>query len=100
MIEEQNAAGSGSEAGETTGKESANTDNASTGQTVDGTDNVTVQDDYYAVDHGKKEVISTIGDGEMHDEGLAGAGDVSADILTSQDVTDEQDIAEAHDSEA
>jgi len=33
-------------------------------------------DDYYSVDDPKKEVISTIGDGEMHNEGLVGEGDI------------------------
>ena len=34
------------------------------------------KDNYYEVDNPKKEVISTIGDGEMHDEGTVGAGDM------------------------
>ena len=60
----------------------------------------TPKNEYYAVDHAKKDVISTIGDGEMHNEGLAGEPDTEADFQSSADrMTDEQDRAERFDSQ-
>ena len=56
-------------------------------------------DDYYAVDNPKKTVITTIGDGEMHNEGLVGEGNISDDGTFSEGTTSEQDEAENHDSE-
>lgn len=58
-----------------------------------------VTDDYYSVDHPKKEFNSTIGDGEMHNEGLVGNGNVEGDDTFSEGSTPEQDNAEWHDSE-
>ncbi len=56
-------------------------------------------DDYYEVDNPKKELITSIGDGEMRDEGLAGAGDIPEDNpLVNQQPLDEQDKAELRDS--
>ncbi|MDQ6814583.1 MAG: hypothetical protein M3040_12655 [Bacteroidota bacterium] len=58
------------------------------------------QDDYYEIDYGKKDVISSIGDGEMHDEGLAGAGDNAIDPQSTADrLSNKQDQAESFDSE-
>ena len=60
----------------------------------------TPKDEYYAVDHAKKDVVSTIGDGEMHNEGLAGEPDTAADFQSSTDrMQDEQERAERFDSE-
>ena len=57
-------------------------------------------DDYYSVDDPKKDFNTSIGDGEMHDEGLVGDGSVSNDDGTFSDgSTTEQDEAENHDSE-
>lgn len=55
-------------------------------------------DDYAAVDY-NKEVISTIGDGEMTNEGLVGTGDTDETAsLISDDNADDQDKAELRDS--
>jgi hypothetical protein len=100
MNDEQNTPGNGSETGESADNSSTAANNASQSQPVSGGDDAAPQDDYYAVDHAKKDVISTIGDGEMRDEGLVGAGEVAPDIQSSQDrLSDEQDVAEFHDSE-
>jgi hypothetical protein len=57
-------------------------------------------DDYYSVDDPKKSVSTTIGDGEMHNEGLVGDGSVPDDDgIFSEGSTNEQDEAENHDSE-
>ena len=59
-----------------------------------------VTDDYYSVDDPKKkENNSTIGDGEMHNEGLVGNGSIADDDTFSEGSTPEQDNAEWHDSE-
>ena len=79
---------------------SAATGSAAGFQSATGSNSDETRDDYYAVDHAKKDVISTIGDGEMHDEGLVGAGEISTDLQSSMErLTDEQDEAESHDSE-
>jgi hypothetical protein len=56
-------------------------------------------DDYYSVDDPKKELSTSIGDGEMHNEGLVGDGRVADDGTFSDGSTTEQDEAENHDSE-
>jgi len=100
MNEEQNTTGNSPETGDTTDRESSTTDSTAQPQPVADSDNAAEQDDYYEVDHSKKDVISTIGDGEMQNEGLAGAEDLSTDIQSSQDqLPDEQDAAELPDSE-
>lgn len=101
MNEEQNAASGDSETNGATGKESVTTESDSQLQNTSTGDNAATHDDYYAVDHAKKEVLSTIGDGEMHDEGLVGTGEATTtDIQSSTErMTDEQDEAESHDSE-
>ena len=58
-----------------------------------------VADDYYSVDHPKKEFNSTIGDGKMHNEGLLGEGNLANDDTFSEGSTSEQANAEWHDSE-
>lgn len=53
---------------------------------------------YYEVDKPKKELSTTIGDGEMRNEGTVGTGDIPEDssfLLEGQ--TDEQDKAELQD---
>ena len=56
-------------------------------------------DDYYTVDKPKKELVTSIGDGEMRNEGTVGMGDIPDDIsLTLDGQTDEQDKAELRDS--
>ncbi|MDB5248806.1 MAG: hypothetical protein JWQ40_3200 [Segetibacter sp.] len=100
MNEEQNTTGNGSETAGAAGKDSLTTASTSPSQTGSDNDNAAQQDDYYAVDHAKKDVISTIGDGEMHDEGLVGAGEITTDLQSSTErLSDEQDTAEFHDSE-
>ncbi|MCW3114649.1 MAG: hypothetical protein JWR18_3045 [Segetibacter sp.] len=92
MNDEQNEPENGSETNAAAGNETAasNIDNPA----------AQVNDDYYAVDYAKKDVVSTIGDGEMHDEGLVGAGEATTDTQSSMErLTDEQDEAESHDSE-
>ena len=58
-----------------------------------------VTDDYYAVDNPKKKFNTTIGDGEMHNEGLVGDGSANDDSTFSEGSTGIQDEAENHDSE-
>lgn len=50
------------------------------------------QDDYYEVDNPKKEVISTIGDGEMHNEGLVGEGEIEDESFTAGTNADPEDV--------
>ena len=65
-----------------------------------GTDNPQKSaEDYYSVDDPKKSISTTIGDGEMHNEGLVGDGSVSDDGTFSGGTTSEQDEAANHDSE-
>lgn len=98
MNDEQNTDGNSSETGNT-GNESPAKGSISPSQPVSA-NNTQGQDDYYAVDYAKKEVISTIGDGEMHDEGLAGAEEAATGIQSSMErLSDEQYQAESHDSE-
>lgn len=62
-------------------------------------ENDKANDDYYAVDNPKKELITSIGDGEMRDEGIVGAGDIPDDNpLLNRQQLDEQDKAELRDS--
>ena len=57
-------------------------------------------DNYYEVDYAKKDVISNIGDGEMHDEGLAGAEDDLADLSSGMQASpDDQAGAETFDAD-
>ncbi|MCW3106160.1 MAG: hypothetical protein JWQ09_666 [Segetibacter sp.] len=96
MNDEQNDIENGSETNNAAGKKSL-----ATGGTSDSAnDNAQPQDDYYSIDDPKKEITTTIGDGEMHDEGLAGVEDVTAEVQSSRErLSDEQDEAEFHDSE-
>jgi len=58
------------------------------------------KDDYYEVDNPKKEVMSTIGDGEMHNEGMVGDGSAAAvQSPTEERLPDEQDKAELRDAQ-
>ena len=101
MIEEQNTPGSDLENTGRTSEEALATSNTSESTTTSLADGLgTPKDEYYEVDYGKKDVLSTIGDGEMHDEGLVGAGAATTNIQSSMErLTDEQDTAESHDSE-
>ena len=56
-------------------------------------------DNYYSVDDPKKEFNTSIGDGEMHNEGLVGDGTVAEGETFSEGSTTGQDAAENHDSE-
>ncbi len=96
MNEEQNEPKNGSETNNAAGNETA-----AAGSTTEVNDpTAQINDDYYAVDHAKKDVISTIGDGEMHNEGLVGSGEVTTDTQASMEqLSDEQDSAELHHSE-
>lgn len=101
MNDEQNGAANDSETSGATDKGSVTTgSNQQSQPTPGGGGTAETQDEYYAVDHAKKDVISSIGDGEMHDEGLVGAGEITTDTQSSMErLTDEQDEAESHDSE-
>ena len=101
MNQEQNVPSGDSETNGTTGKKSVTTGSDAPPQNTSTGNSTATQDDYYAVDYAKKEVLSTIGDGEMHDEGLVGTGEASStDIQSSTErLSDEQDEAESHDSE-
>ena len=56
-------------------------------------------DDYYSVDKSKKELVTTIGDGEMRNEGTVGMGDIPEETsLLPEAQTDEQDKAELRDT--
>ncbi len=51
-------------------------------------------DDYYAVDDPKKEIITSIGDGEMRNEGIVGEGDIPEENpFSAEGMADEQDTA-------
>ncbi len=98
MNEEQNSPGKEIENVETNDKAIPARDNTSQPPSASGSDDAP-QDDYYAVDYAKKEVITTIGDGEMHNEGLVGKGDVSTEfVIAPNELTDEQGAAEPGDS--
>ncbi len=56
-------------------------------------------DDYYSVDDPKKPVNTNIGDGEMHNEGLVGDGNIDDVSTISEGTTDTMDEAENHDSQ-
>ncbi len=50
--------------------------------------------DYYEVDNPKKEISTTIGDGEMRNEGTVGEGNVSEDNpFSAEGLSDNQDEA-------
>lgn len=56
-------------------------------------------DDYYEVDNPKKGVISSIGDGEMRNEGTVGMGDIpDENPFIAPGPAEEQDKAELRDS--
>jgi len=56
-------------------------------------------DNYYEVDKPKKEMTTTIGDGEMRNEGTVGMGDIPEDnSFLPDEQTDEQDKAESQDT--
>jgi hypothetical protein len=99
MNEEQNNAPEDLETGGA--PEQATTGTTASPATSDADASGTPNEEYYAVDHAKKDVISTIGDGEMHNEGLVGTGEVTTtDFQSSTErLADEQDEAELHDNE-
>ena len=100
MNDDQIATPTGSENEPAIDKDSATAGSTLPSQADSSDDNKQPQDDYYDVDYAKKEVLSTIGDGEMHNEGLVGTGEPTADIQTSTErLNDEQDEAEFHDNE-
>jgi hypothetical protein len=100
MNDEQNTPGTDSENNGAAGESASTTGTSQSTTTSDLDASGTPSNEYNAVDHAKRDVLSTIGDGEMHDEGLVGAGEVSTDLQTSMErLTDEQDVAESHDSE-
>ena len=96
MNEEQSTPGKATEAAQDTSKVFFGDSSLQSGEEFK---NDKVNDDYYEVDNPKKGVISSIGDGEMRDEGIVGAGDIPEDnpLLTRQPL-DEQDKAELRDS--
>lgn len=100
MNDEKNTPGSSSENSSASSDNTFTPDNNSGSQDGFKSDDAASNDEYYAVDHAKKDVISTIGDGEMHNEGLLGAEESTIDLQSSMErLTDEQDLAESHDSE-
>ena len=100
MNEEQNKAAGGLETGGASAPATTETDLRSPNNAA-ADEAGTPKEEYDAVDHVKKDVLSTIGDGEMHNEGLAGGEDSAADVRTSaDDLTDEQEGAERYDREA
>lgn len=95
MNEEQNIPGKAVEAEQDTNKRSL----ASSLQSEAETGNNKTNDSYYEVDKHKNNVISTIGDGEMRNEGTVGLGDIPDDNpIITQGPADDQDKAELHDS--
>lgn len=76
MNEEQSSPGKASEAEQDTSKVFLG---ESTLQSKAEFENDKVNDDYYAVDSPKKDTITSIGDGEMRNEGTVGAGDIPDD---------------------
>ncbi len=51
-------------------------------------------DDYYAVDDPKKGIITSIGDGEMRNEGTVGEGNIPEEnSFSPEGMADEQDTA-------
>lgn len=96
MNEEQNIPEKPTEAGEDTSKVSFGD---STLQSKEEFENNKDNDNYYEVDKPKKELSTTIGDGEMRNEGTVGMGDIPEDnSLVPGGQTDEQDKAEVQDS--
>lgn len=96
MTDEQNTPENAAEAAPDTSKISFGD---STLQSEKEFENDKNNDNYYEVDKPKKEVITTIGDGEMRNEGTVGMGDVPDDSsFLPGEQTDEQDIAESQDS--
>lgn len=96
MNEEQNIPEKSTEAEQDTSKISFGD---STLQSPEENENNKDNDTYYEVDKPKKELSTTIGDGEMRNEGTVGTGDIPEDssfLLEGQ--TDEQDKAELQDS--
>ena len=99
MNEEQNTR-SGGEAEKDTSEISLTTGSTLQSQEEFESDKGRSQEDYYSVDDPKKGISTTIGDGEMHNEGLVGDGSsVGEDPLSASRIIDEQDAAELHDSE-
>ncbi len=96
MNEEKNIPGKAAEAAEDTSKVFLGDSSL---QSEKEFENDKVNDDYYTVDNPKKELITSIGDGEMRDEGIVGAGDIPEDNpLLNRQPLDEQDKAELRDS--
>lgn len=96
MNEEQNTPGKAEEAAGDTSKVFINDSSL---QSEEEFENNKVNDDYYAVDNPKKELLTSIGDGEMRDEGTVGAGNIPEENpLFNQEPLDEQDKAEMRDS--
>jgi len=96
MNEEQNIPEKSTEAEQDTSKISFGD---STLQSPEEHENNKDNDKYYEVDKPKKELSTTIGDGEMRNEGTVGLGDIpESSSLLPGGPTDEQDKAELQDS--
>lgn len=96
MNEEKSIPGKAAEAAEDTSKVFLGDSSLQSGEEFE---NNKVNDDYYEVDKPKKELSTTIGDGEIRDEGIVGAGDIPDDNpLLNRQQLDEQDKAELRDS--
>ncbi len=62
-------------------------------------DNNKANDNYYEVDGPKKELSTTIGDGEMRNEGTVGSGNIPEENpFSTGELQEEQDKAELRDS--
>ena len=53
-----------------------------------------IDDKYYEVDNSKKDVISSVGDGEMRNEGIVGLGETVVENPFSGETPDEDDKPE------
>ena len=96
MNEEQSTPGKATEAEQDTRKAFFSESSLQSGEE---SKNDKAKDDYYEVDNPKKGLISSIGDGEMRNEGTIGIGDIPEESpFISQALEDEQDKAELRDS--
>lgn len=91
MNEEQNTPEKATEPDQDTSKVSFGD---STLETAEEFKNNKDNDNYYAVDDPKKGIITSIGDGEMRNEGTVGEGDIPGENpFSPEGMADEQDTA-------
>ncbi|WP_018613256.1 hypothetical protein [Segetibacter koreensis] len=91
MNEEQIIPGKAEEAAQDTSRVFLNDSSLQSGKEFESDK---VNDDYYAVDNPKKELLTNIGDGEMRDEGTVGEGNITEEnIFSSEGMADQQDTS-------